>query len=181
MIPLLAGDYHRLNGTSFAAPFVAGTASLIWARNPHLTNWQVEDLILAAAADAEDPGWDPETGMGLLDARTALSMKPESALAPRITEWIVNRDTRGKIASVDVYGVVRGPVDNYTLSVGRGENPSQWTTAFGPSSRSVNQGHIARLDGRYFQKGSRWSVKLMATALYGQGRSQVVTVEKDGG
>lgn len=180
MIPIAAGDYHRLNGTSFAAPFVSGTASLIWAQKPHLTNWQVVDMILAAAADAEDPGWDAETGMGKLDARSAVSMQPESAFAPRITDWIINRDTRGKILSVDVYGVIRGPLAKYTLAVGRGKNPSQWATAFGPSSRTVNHGHIARLDGQHFQKGSRWSLQLEAAALDDQRRVQVVEVEKDG-
>jgi hypothetical protein len=44
----------------------------------------------------------------------------------------------------------------------------------------VNHGHIARLDSQYFQKGSRWSLQLEATALDGQRRVQVVAVEKDG-
>lgn len=164
MIPILAGDYHRLNGTSFAAPFVAGTASLIWARYPHLSNRQVEDLILASAADIEEPGWDAETGMGRLNARSALSMLPESAFAPRITEWIVNRDARGKIASVDVYGVIRGPVDSYAITVGSKKKSEQWAPACGPTNRLVEHGHIARLPGDLFQRGYRWYLQLAATA-----------------
>ncbi|MGB3221855.1 MAG: S8 family serine peptidase [Desulforhopalus sp.] len=179
MIPFLAGDYHRLNGTSFAAPFVAGTASLIWARYPHLSNRQVADMILAGAVDVEDPGWDIETGMGQLNARTALTIEPEAAFAPRITEWIINRDPRGKIDSVDVYGVIRGPVASYSIEVGEGNKPKGWTPAFGPTNRTVDHGHITRIPGSYFRKGSRWSIQLTATAENGQRRIQVVEVRKD--
>jgi len=180
MIPIAAGDYHRLNGTSFAAPFVAGTASLIWAHHPQLSNRQVTDLILASATDTEEPEWDAKTGMGKLNARTAVSMRPETAFAPRITDWIINRDARGKVASVDVYGVIRGPVASYAIAVGPGNKPSKWTPAYGPANRTVDHGHIARLSGRYFKKGSRWSLQLAATAQDGQRRIQIVEVRKDG-
>ena len=179
IIPILAGEYHRLNGTSFAAPIVAGTASLILANYPYLTNRQVEDIILSSAVDAEDPGWDAKTGMGRLDARNALSMPPDAAFAPRITEWIINRDSRGKVASVDVYGVIRGPVANYEISVGQGKKPSSWTPAFGPSNRVVDHGHIARLPGSYFKKGSSWSLQLIAKSQDGLSRTQKVIVRKD--
>ncbi len=179
IIPIMAGDYHRLNGTSFAAPIVAGTASLILANYPYLTNKQVEDILLSSAMDTENPGWDAETGMGRLDARNALSMPPDAAFAPRITEWIVNRDNRGKVASVDVYGVVRGPVANYEISVGQGKKPSSWTAAFGPSKRRVEHSHIARLPGSFFKKGSSWSLRLTATSQDGQQRSQQVVIRKD--
>ncbi|MDJ0624155.1 MAG: S8 family serine peptidase [Desulfocapsaceae bacterium] len=178
MIPIMAGEYHRLSGTSFAAPIVAGTASLIWAKNPNLSNHQVEDMILASAIDAEDPGWDPETGMGKLNARYALAIEPESAVAPRLTEWRINKDQRGKIASVDVYGVIRGAVDSYEVAVGKGDKPSTWTTVLGPTRRLVQHGHIVRIPGDYFKKGSSWTLQLTATALDGQKRSQQVLITK---
>ena len=66
--PLLPTKYHRLSGTSFSAPFVAGTASLLLAKNPRLTNKEIEDIMLETATDMRTEGWDVYTGTGLLDA-----------------------------------------------------------------------------------------------------------------
>jgi len=179
MIPILAGDYHRLNGTSFAAPFVTGTAALIWSQRPGLTNRQVTDMILAGAADIDDPGWDPKTGMGRLDARAAVSMLPESAFAPRITDWIINRDAQDDIRSVDVYGVIRGPLTRYTLSVGEGTNPDDWKPVYGPSDRMVMDGLIARIRGEHFRDGSHWSLRLSATGPDNRQHTQIVEIRPE--
>jgi serine protease len=42
------------NGTSFASPFVAGVAALIWAANPSLSANQVENLLLSNAHASPD-------------------------------------------------------------------------------------------------------------------------------
>ena len=175
MLPVAPTDYHRLNGTSFAAPFVAGTASLIWARNPELTNHQVEDLMLYTAGDMEAPGWDIESGAGRLDAFWALTQDPATILVPRITEYRINRQKK-KITSVDVYGSVRGNLENFIVEVGRGDDPDKWQTVFGPSRYGVNQGFLCRIDGKHFQKGSKWSMRIVAVSPDGESRTQQVLV-----
>ncbi len=55
--PPPAGDYRNLNGTSMAAPHVAGAAALVFARNPALTPAQVRTILLATV--------DPVAGLGV--------------------------------------------------------------------------------------------------------------------
>lgn len=61
-------------GTSFAAPFVTGTAGLIWAQYPFLSAEQVKNLLKDSANSDSvgSPGIDSQTGWGLVDAYAAL-------------------------------------------------------------------------------------------------------------
>ncbi|MDP2661139.1 MAG: S8 family serine peptidase [Dehalococcoidia bacterium] len=61
------------NGTSQAAPHVAGLANLIWSVNPNLTNAQVANIITSTAVDLGPPGKDNEYGYGIIDARAAVA------------------------------------------------------------------------------------------------------------
>ena len=68
------GAYGSKSGTSMAAPLVSGIASLLFTVNPDLTADEAIDLIYATATDADDPGWDRETGYGEIDAYNALQI-----------------------------------------------------------------------------------------------------------
>ncbi|WP_378737243.1 type VII secretion-associated serine protease mycosin [Nocardia brasiliensis] len=61
-----------IEGTSFAAPYVAGLAALIRARFPELTAAQVMDRI-TRTAHAPGPGHDDQIGAGLIDPVAALT------------------------------------------------------------------------------------------------------------
>ena len=73
-VPLLytADGYQRLDGTSFSAPIVSGAAALVWTVRSDLDNTQVFDLMRFSARDLAKPGFDPQTGFGLLDIPSAL-------------------------------------------------------------------------------------------------------------
>jgi subtilase family protein len=79
--------YERLDGTSFAAPVISGTATWLRAARPELTNGQVEDLIRFTAVDIGKKGWDPDSGYGLVNIPQALT-----ADAPAIDSLEVNDD-----------------------------------------------------------------------------------------
>ncbi|MGQ0536281.1 MAG: S8 family serine peptidase [Methanobacteriota archaeon] len=67
------GGYASYTGTSFAAPFVSGVASLLLSAFPTLTNEQVHCLVEGTADDLGPAGWDPVFGFGRLNATFALT------------------------------------------------------------------------------------------------------------
>jgi subtilisin family serine protease len=70
--------YDTESGTSFACPFVAGVASLIWSKYPNLTPAQVVYQIEHTADNVGAPGWDIYTGWGRVNAYRALTEFPTS-------------------------------------------------------------------------------------------------------
>ena len=67
------GDgYAALSGTSFAAPMVAAAAAWVHAARPDLGRSEVVFALLFSARDTQTPGWDPDTGYGVLDIAAAL-------------------------------------------------------------------------------------------------------------
>jgi hypothetical protein len=65
--------YAFVDGTSFSAPLVAGSASWVWTARPTLDNTQLFDLLRWSARDVEARGWDEHTGFGILDVAAALA------------------------------------------------------------------------------------------------------------
>jgi thermitase len=78
----LEGGYQLLDGTSMAAPLVAGAAAAVYARltqdDPTLDRVLaaacVRDILHASAEDLREPGRDDHTGFGLVRIDHALEM-----------------------------------------------------------------------------------------------------------
>ncbi|HNT75103.1 MAG TPA: S8 family serine peptidase [Anaerolineae bacterium] len=88
----LGNHYSVKSGTSMAAPFVSGVASLVWAAQPTYTVTQVAAALIHQTIDLGNQGWDPIFGYGRVDAAQAvwLGTLPgqsggEEALLPRPT------------------------------------------------------------------------------------------------
>lgn len=64
--------YSFKQGSSMAAPVVAGVCALVLAANPDLTVDQVKNLLYETANDAGAAGWDPIYGWGKVDAYAAV-------------------------------------------------------------------------------------------------------------
>ena len=60
------------NGTSFAVPYVTGTAALIWEKNSTLTNKQVRDILQTTATNKNTPDRDTLYGYGVINATAAI-------------------------------------------------------------------------------------------------------------
>jgi type VII secretion-associated serine protease mycosin len=67
------GGYWRVQGTSFAAPLVTATATLIRSRWPDMSAANVVNRLINTARDMGAPGRDPVYGFGEVDPVAALT------------------------------------------------------------------------------------------------------------
>ena len=65
-------NYYLYQGTSMSAPHVSGVAALLIAAGVATTPDEIRAALQNTAKDLGAPGWDPDTGWGLLDAEAAL-------------------------------------------------------------------------------------------------------------
>ena len=66
--------YGYSDGTSFAAPEVAGIAALVWAAHPELLNYEVARILTRTATRAPGAGWSPTQGWGVVNAKAAVEL-----------------------------------------------------------------------------------------------------------
>jgi len=81
VLSTVQGGYAFYNGTSMAAPHVAGVAALVLARDPNLTPAQVSDRLQSGAISRSAAQCPRACGAGLLNASVAVAGTPP---APRI-------------------------------------------------------------------------------------------------
>ena len=150
------------SGTSFAAPMVAGAAAWIWSARPDLSNGQLADVLRESAQDIGTPGYDTQTGFGLVNIPKALSAATplDDPLEPndeitfidgssfRTADPYVWRGQRRPAlrASVDV---VEDPVDAYRVRVpARRSARVTLRTSFGDADLFAFPGSRRTLSGR---------------------------------
>jgi subtilisin family serine protease len=83
----LIASYGTKNGTSFAAPHVAGVVALMLGIDPDLTNEEIRTILNESARDISVLGFDTATGHGCLDAQAALEQ-----LQPPVPDADINGD-----------------------------------------------------------------------------------------
>lgn len=161
--------YYRADGTSFAAPFVTGAASLILARNPELKAGQVKRMIVNAAREAGPPGIDRETGYGMLDVYAALQADPEYFIDARISGVAVAQaDGKPVLNVLGRFGADR--LDEAWIELGQGEAPGRWSRATEGRDRPVSDDVIAQLDINLLRDSKVWTLKLVVRHQNGQSR-----------
>lgn len=168
---------YAQDGTSFSAPFVSGVAALLWARDPALTNIDIEDILYQSSRDVESEGWDQYAGAGLLDAFAALSTPKARILTARFTAAEIKTDEKGKVAGLDLYGVVRGDVAGYTVELAKGKKPSRWEKAFESLGPAPDNGLLCTIDGKKIKFGKEWSLRLIATDTSGKIKKAILWIE----
>jgi beta propeller repeat protein len=112
---VVSDGYARLGGTSMACPHVAGTAALMLANNPLLTNDEIRAMLQLSADDIGDPGKDKDYGYGRVNAYAACtSGRVSIAITKPLTDSYVHGDENGNVPiSGDAY--IEGGFNRYEL------------------------------------------------------------------
>jgi subtilisin family serine protease len=161
--------YYRADGTSFAAPFVTGVASLILAARPNLTAAEVRRMLLQSARDIDQPGVDGNTGYGLLDAKAALAADPAFFVEAAIAGLSVVKKEDGQY--VRVTGTAAADrFKDARIEIGEGENPIAWQSVGSPLQAAVNAGVLAEIPATAFRNAKIWTVRVVSTHTNGRSR-----------
>lgn len=122
--------YYLADGTSMAAPMVAGAAALIWSIRPHLTLEQIEADLASGARDLVDPfgigdslpGFDSISGFGYLDVGRSLSIARQGGL------FFVSPAPRTRhVGQVELKAAPAGDYSGgWELYAATSEDPTNW-------------------------------------------------------
>lgn len=170
--------YYRATGTSFAAPFVSGVASLLLSRNPRLTNVQVERMLLMSADDLEVPGWDQFTGAGRLNAAKALRADPDWYLLVKVKAVQPVREAGRTVVRVDGT-VVGSDLTRYVIELGQGASPTSWKRVGAEQTQAVEDGALGVVPVREITARGAWVIRVVAEDGRGNRREARGTLTVD--
>jgi len=169
-------NFYRASGTSFAAPLVAGAASLLRSSRPELSAQQVKQMLIMSAQDVETPGWDQFTGSGVLSIAQAVTADPDYFLFAQISQ--VKAVRKENKISIQVLGKASGSsLAKHQLQVGFGASPadSDWMTV-STGEKAVSDGRLGILPLTRFNRKGVWTIRLLVTDKQGKSRQARATL-----
>jgi subtilisin family serine protease len=161
--------YYRVTGTSFAAPFVAGAAALLLARDPGLTAAEVRRMLTQSARDIEEPGVDPGTGHGLLDIAAALTTDRAFFIDAAIDEVRVVQAKKGY--ALEILGTADADkLKTARVELGMGEAPDKWKTVIDGIKGPIDGAALGSIPVEAVQETKVWTFRLIVEHLNGRTR-----------
>ncbi len=159
--------YHA-SGTSFAAPYVSGVASLLFSVNPDLSSSQVERMLKNSAKDISIPGIDQYTGYGLLDAGAAIKSDPEYFIETGITGVYVSSDKK----SIKVIGTANSDqFKSAKLDLGKGDTPTDWKSVGKKIKKPVKDGELGKIKVKQLKGSKKWTIRITTEHKNGSQRT----------
>jgi len=154
--------HYRASGTSFAAPFVTGLASLMIANDPSLTNQQVMNIIKSTARDVGTPGVDQYTGYGIVDAAAALKAPKDYFLLAGISRVEVVKKGGGQV--VRLHGTADGnALKSARLEIGAGETPASWKPVGTVQKSAGPDTTLGDIPASAFRGSPLWQIRVVVT------------------
>jgi subtilisin family serine protease len=139
--------YAVANGTSFAAPAVAGAVAMLAQVHPELSPQQRFDVIRTSAQDVAPAGRDDDTGFGMLNVQGALSAPapapelsrevdddPYYVRGPNAPGHPIQLTKTRKVRIAGSLSAAKDPSDVYRVSLKKGERFVASATVSGSDS-----------------------------------------------
>jgi hypothetical protein len=125
-----ADGYMHESGTSFSTPMVSAAVAWVRQARPDLTPAQVAQAVRLSARDVGQPGWEPDTGFGVLSVGNALRFAhpPGDTAEPNDDIMWIDGDQFGRPAALlfkgkrrvrvkGILDVFEDPADVYRIRV----------------------------------------------------------------
>ena len=170
--------YYRSAGTSFAAPVVAGAASLLLSERPSLSRAEVIRILEQSARDVGAPGRDPETGYGVVDIDAARQTDPGFFVEASIDSIRYVPAADGPYlelvgtADADLFAVAR-------IESGSGADPESFDPVDGLILDRVKGGVLTRVPYSAFAGQSTSTLRLVVEHATGRTREVRRTITLD--
>jgi subtilisin family serine protease len=178
------GDYHKPEGTSFAAPQVSAAAAILIGLNPALTSSQVSTILERHADDVDaasgcskcPAGRDMLSGWGRLDVKAAAAalgsqLPPRDRLEPNdsLSQARALGGSRPSLAAtLDSWD---DPVDYYRVKLARGQRLEALAKAYWPH---------ASVGLTLFRNATRATARVAKVAHAGKSQRLVYHVRRAG-
>lgn len=146
--------YGLVDGTSFAAPYVAGVAALVRAQQPSWSAQQIRDVVRYTGDRIQT---DAYVGASRVNVLAAVKAHAPPATFARISQP-TPRETQARGSQVQVFGTAIG--DSYELAI-RPRGTTRWET-FAAGTRTES-GLLGVLDTTTLEPGD-YQLRLSATA-----------------
>jgi subtilisin family serine protease len=160
--------HYRASSTASAAALAAGAAALLIAERPELAAPQLARVLGQNARDLGAPGFDLQTGHGLLDARAALAADPDYYLEARIesVEVLPGAAPRLRVigsADADLFQSAR-------LQIAPAADPERWIGVGGALNSPVREAALAEFPVQQLDGVPRWLLRLVVRHASGASR-----------
>jgi hypothetical protein len=148
--------YTHASGTSFSSPMVAGAAAWVWTVRPDLDSTQLFEIMRRSARDIEAPGFDVESGYGMLDIPTALAL-PKPVRDPSEPNDDADQIEPGRMFSggAPALTTARHGTASVTARVDRHEDPHDFYRVLVPAGRRVVATTTGPVDLRLYRRSPR--------------------------